>query len=498
MVMNKIKELHILVIDDEKIMRDGSERILKKEGWDATTAESGDKGLELIKTGDFHILLLDLMMPGISGMDVLKTVRQTHPDLLVIVITGYATIESAVEAMKNGAYDFIPKPFTPDQLRIVVRRAIEKISLEREAELLRLEREKSLRDIANEKSRTLTIISHMADGLIVTDQEGSIVLHNPAVTRMLGLEKKAPPGKNLFAWTQKKELSSMVEEVLKSRDTEYQGTSMELALGEPPGSFLMAHSAPVRSAQGEVLGSVTIFHDITCFKELDQMKSDFVNMVSHELRSPLGAMRQKLSLIVDGLIGDINEEQKQVLARVKSRIDGLLGMITNLLDLSRIEDGRLVQQKERVLLPEIIEEAVELMAQEADGKELKFDVTVDSRISPVHADRQSMETVVKNLVNNAVKYTPQGGSVSITAQNCGDFIEIKVSDTGVGISKENLPRIFDKFYRIRNEYTRKVVGSGIGLPLVKAIIDAHLGTITVKSTPEKGTSFTVLLPRGIS
>ena len=495
--MATLEEMRILVVDDEKIMREGAERILTKEGWKATIAENRERGLELIKDGKFRILLLDLMMPGISGMDVLKTVRESQPELLVIVITGYATIENAVEAMKRGAYDFIPKPFTPDQLRIVVRRALEKLNLEREAELLRIEREKSLQDVANEKSKTLTIINHMADGVLVTDQNGYIVLNNPAVTRMLGLEEESPLGKHLSEWTGNEDLARMLEKVLSMGSSQNRGISQELALGDPPKNFFVAHSAPIRSEQGEVFGSVTIFNDVTWLKELDQMKSEFVNMVSHELRSPLSSIRQKLSLIVDGLTGEINEEQKQIVSRVQHRIDGLIGMISSLLDLARIEAGRLVQQKERIALSEIIDEVVELMDQEVEKKGLKFEVTIDAQLFPVHADRQSMETVITNLLSNAVKYNREGGRVSISARNRGEFVEVKVADTGVGISEENLPRIFDKFYRIRSEYTRKVIGSGMGLPLVKAIVEAHFGTISVESESGEGTTFTVLLPKGV-
>ena len=217
--MDTLDEIRLLVVDDERIMREGSERILKKEGWEVSTAESGEQGLELIRQETFHILLLDLMMPGISGMDVLKEVRETQPQLHVIVVTGYATVDNAVEAMKNGAYDFIPKPFTPDQLRIVVRRVMQKITLERESERLREEAEKSLKDVANEKSRTHTIINYMADGVLVTDPNGFIVLSNPAVSRMLGLEGESPLGKHLFDWTKSEELTSMVEKVLEMEDS---------------------------------------------------------------------------------------------------------------------------------------------------------------------------------------------------------------------------------------------------------------------------------------
>jgi len=493
------EEIHILIVDDERIIRDGAERILTKEKWTVATAENGGQGLRLVSENAFQILLLDLMMPGISGMEVLKRVQETHPDLLVIVITGYATVENAVEAMKSGAYDFIPKPFTPDQLRLVVRRAIDRLNLKREAELLRIEREKSLQDIANEKSKTRTIIHYMADGVLVTDQKGCIVLNNPAVTRMLGLEDESPLGKHLFDWSKNEDFTQMVEKVLQMQGSDSsQGISQELAWGNPPKSFFMAHAAPVRNEQGEILGSVTILNDVTWFKELDQMKSDFVDMVSHELRSPLSSIRQQVSLFVDGMVGDLNEKQHQLLTRVQMRVDGLIGMINNLLDLSRIEAGRLVQQKERIIISDTIQDVVELMTPEAQAKQLTFEVNIDPQLLPVYADRQSMETVFTNLMSNAVKYNREGGKVIINAQNRGEFVEIKVADTGVGIAKADLPQVFDKFFRIRTEYTRKVVGSGLGLPLSKAIIEAHLGTITVESEQGEGTTFGVLLPRGMS
>jgi signal transduction histidine kinase len=338
----------------------------------------------------------------------------------------------------------------------------------------------------------------MADGVLVTDQNGCVVLHNPAITRMLELEKELPVGKNILEWSGNSELKDMLENILSIKDSHSQGISRELAWGNPPQRFFMAHSAPIRNELEELLGSVTIFNDVSRFKELDQMKSDFVNMVSHELRSPLGAIRQQVSVVTEGLAGELSEKQEEILQRVLQRLDGHLAMISNLLDLSRIEAGRLVQQKERIILPRIIEEVVELMAPEAEKKGLTFKVTLDSQLFPIFADYQSMETVFNNLVSNAIKYNREKGAVSITAQNSGEFVEIKVSDNGVGIAKENLPQIFDKFYRIRTEKTRKVVGSGLGLPLVKDIVEAHLGTITVESESEQGTTFTILIPKGMS
>src|SRR4030067_3308410 len=213
-------QVNVLVIDDEQIMREGCFRILSKDGWGVITAENGKQGLDHIqaRSEEIDVILLDLMMPGMSGMEVLDHVRAIHPNLLIIVITGYATVESAVEAMKKGAYDFIPKPFTPDQLRIVVRRALERRSLQKEAEFLRKERERSLRDIATEKSKLKTIINCMGDGVLVCDRDSCMVLTNPAASRMLKIPEPILLGNFLSQCNLPPELSRTMEESLKIKD----------------------------------------------------------------------------------------------------------------------------------------------------------------------------------------------------------------------------------------------------------------------------------------
>ncbi len=239
-------QTNILVVDDDRTIRDGCSRILSKSGWTILTAENGQKGLDEIQTlqREIDVVLLDLMMPGVSGMEVLEQGLRMVPDLLVIVITGYATVESAVEAMKRGAYDFIAKPFTPDQLRIVVKRALERRSLQKEAEFLRQEREKSLRDIATEKSKIKTIIHSMGDGVLVCDQDGSIVLTNPATNRMLQLSEDDLLGKLLTEVHLLPELASAIDESLKTRESAFTSISQELSLGGSGGSL---SSSPYRS-----------------------------------------------------------------------------------------------------------------------------------------------------------------------------------------------------------------------------------------------------------
>jgi PAS domain S-box-containing protein len=488
---------NILVIDDEQIMRDGCSRILSKDGWSVICAENGGQGLEEIKGSPetIDVILLDLMMPGMSGMEALDHIRTIDPNLLVIVITGYATVESAVEAMKKGAYDFIPKPFTPDQLRIVVRRALERRTLQKEAEFLRREREKSLRDIATEKSKIKTIINCMGDGVLVCDRDGCVVLSNPAASRMLKVSENSLIGNFLHQCHLHSALSDTIQESLATSDKNYTSVSQELSIGDSGEIFLRAHTAPVRNDLGETLGSVTVLQDISHLKELDKMKSEFIAMVAHELRAPLAAVEQQLTVILNKMAGDITMKQEQLLGRAKERTKGLLTLIKDLLDLSKIEAGMMVQYKEPIVLQEVIQRVVDLMRVEAENKKIDLQFSTPSNIPLIHADRNSMEGIFTNLISNAIKYTPEGGKVWVTLGDEGGFVKATVSDTGIGIKKEDLTRIFDKFYRVKTIETRQIVGTGLGLSIVKSIVDAHLGSISVESEEGGGTTFSVLFPK---
>ncbi len=483
--------VRILVIDDEKIIRDGCQKVLVKEGWEVKTASSGAEGLQILQEGPCDLLLLDLKMPGLSGMEVLHRVRELYPQMLVVVITGYATVESAVEAMKAGAYDFISKPFLPDQLRIVVRRALEKKALEWETELLRREREKGLRAIAEEKSKIKTIIQCMADGVLVTDHEGNIVLYNPAFLRLLQIERSFPKVVADFlhieGW---RELAERIKQVQEGSPV-----SVEINRGE---FTLMAHIAPVLSGEGEFLGTVTVLRDISMLKALDRMKSDFVALVAHELRSPLASIEQQLAVILAGILGEVNHRQQEMLARAKERTHALLNLIKDLLDLSKIEAGFVVQHKEPVSMEEILAKVVEILKPQAEAKKISLELVLPPSLPQVIADKRNIEEVFLNLVSNGIKYTTEGGKVWLSGGVQGSYLVIEVGDNGIGIPAEDLPHIFDKFYRVKSVQTRRIMGTGLGLPIVKKIVEAHLGTIEVQSQVGVGSIFRVALPLTLS
>jgi two-component system, OmpR family, phosphate regulon sensor histidine kinase PhoR len=242
-----------------------------------------------------------------------------------------------------------------------------------------------------------------------------------------------------------------------------------------------------------VVGAVTVLEDITAFKQLDQMKSSFVHMVAHELRSPLASIRQINNVLMDGLAGEMSERQRDLIERGNRKIDALLELINDLLNVAKIQAGKLMEHRAPTDITPIIREIIELMKPRAEeqGVSLKFRC---EKIGPVHADSRRIEELIGNLVSNAINYSPDGGEVTVSTLARGKWIELAVQDTGVGIPPEELPRIFEQFYRIRHPKTRKVVGTGLGLSIVKAIVEAHHGTIEVESVPDRGTTFRVMLP----
>jgi two-component system phosphate regulon sensor histidine kinase PhoR len=482
----------ILVADDERVIREGIRRILSRENLQIFPAENGLQAWETLQQQSFDLLLIDLKMPQMDGMELLQRVKNQFPDQIVVIITGHATIEAAVEAMKYGAYDFITKPFLPDQLRMVVNRALEKRGLEIEAKQLREERERSLKDIAMEKSRIQTIIHCMASGVLVTDKEQIVVLHNPALSQLLKISGEPLVGKPLPDSPSLKTLSEAIAQVLKEERP--QTISQEFSLNDHEAVYLRTHTAAVTGDGGTVLGSVSVVQDITYLKALDHMKNEFVAMVAHELRAPLSAIQQQISVILQGLAGMVTEKQRDLLSRSQERADGLLNLIRDLLDISKMETGRSFQQKAPLDLFPLAEKTVALLLPQAQAKDQILELKAGPDIPSINADPQAMEEVLTNLISNAIKYTPEKGTIQVRLRPEAEYLLIQISDNGIGISQEDLGRIFDKFYRVKSEKTRKIVGTGLGLPIVKQLVESHLGYIRVESHLDRGTTFNVLIP----
>jgi two-component system phosphate regulon sensor histidine kinase PhoR len=484
----------ILLVDDETRFRETSVRLLAARGFEVIGAENGQAALDILSKNSIDLILLDLKMPVMGGEECLRLARTSHPDVPVVIITGHGTLDTAVECMKKGAYDFVTKPFEMDQLLLTINRAIEKRNLEREKNRYQEETVRNLIDLNTEKKRLETIISCMANGVMVTNKHMEIILHNPALLRLLGISGDLT---NPIALTQVLHDETLIEalkQIQSGEVPEKEFFSQEIHVGS---KILRAISAPTlgpdRNVFWAVTGTVTVLEDVTAFKQLDQMKSDFLNMVAHELRSPLVSIRQLNSVLLEGLAGPLQEKQQDFVKRTMNKIDALLGLINDLLDVARLEAGRMVRQQAAVDVGKIIEEMVALMESRAREQRIVLSCSLKD-LRPILADPKNIEEVLNNLLSNAINYSPDGGKVTVTARGVDQFIEIKVSDTGVGIPAEEIPKIFEKFYRVKHPKTRHIAGTGLGLSLVKGIVEAYHGSIGVESAPGKGTTFTIILP----
>jgi signal transduction histidine kinase len=493
-VKNRVDSIRVLVVDDEQDIRDGSERILTRIGCKVLKASRGDKGLEILEKEGASIVLLDLKMPGMDGIEVLGRIRELNESILVIVITGYATVETAIEAMKLGAYDFISKPFEPDQLRIVVNRAWEKIRLTQQAEKLEEDRRRTLSDLDTEKSRLHTIMEYLPNGVMVTNTKGQVVLMNQAFKQLLNLAPGLKLGGQIDDYVSDKDLCNLVMEISQGKHVDYDDVpDYEFALSD--GKYLLAKGKPVLGERKECLGAVINVVDISAMKVLDQLKSEFVAKVSHELRSPLSTIHEQLALVIRDMVGEITEHDQHVLARAKEKTQGLISLIGDLLDLSRIEEGLICKDVKPVKIEEVLENIVDFLKTRADVKDQTLSLVLSKDPIPeLTADPLALESIFGNLITNAINYTQEGGKIKVEVDMAGINVRVKVTDNGFGIEDKHMDKIFERFYRVKDDKTRYITGTGLGLPIVKGLIDSMGGFIDVESTLGRGTSFTVLLP----
>ena len=369
----------ILVIDDEPGIRQGCRRALEPLGYRVETASTLQDGLDKFKASSFDLILLDVMMPDGRGVDILEPMIMADPDLVAIIITGYATVELAVEAIKQGAYDFISKPFTADVLRLTVSQGLEK--------------------------------------------------------RLLSKEQKR------------------VAQLEQDR-------------------------AQLQQEKEEM-------------ERMDRFKTEFTTMVAHELRAPTTALQSFLLSMLKGYVPE--EKQQEILTRAVQRAQELLDLINDLLDLAAARQRLTEGKHTRHALSDSLGQVVDLFRPQAEEKGIQLDVQ-DQTPPAVLADPDQMVQVWTNLLSNAIKYTPENGQVSVRLEQADNWAVGCVQDTGIGIKAEYLEQVFEDFYRTPEAKAFNHLGTGLGLTLVKRILEIHGGEIRVDSTPGQGSTFTFKLP----
>jgi two-component system, sensor histidine kinase and response regulator len=375
--MNKT---NILVIDDETGIREGCKRALTPLGFQVQTAENGEQGLQKISSTVFDLVLIDVMMPGTSGIDLISLIHQHDPEIICIIVTGYATVELAVAALKKGAYDFLTKPFTSDELLLVVNQGLER--------------------------------------------------------RQLSLETK--------------------------RLQAIEADAQRLA------------------AEKEKL------------EELDRAKVAFIRLVTHELQAPISAITTYLDLMLKGYIPP--EQQHVYLERSLDRAKEQLALISDLLEFGKLREIAGAGKPGLVHLDVVLRVVIEQLEPQAKEKQILLKTDIGSNIAPTCIAADQVKSIWSNLISNAIKYTPSGGTVSVTLRQDDSNIYGQVRDTGIGIPDNARAKIFTEFYRASNAKDLNIPGTGLGLAIVKQIIEKAGGQISFESEIGAGTQFSFLLP----
>ncbi|MBI5194308.1 MAG: PAS domain S-box protein [Nitrospirae bacterium] len=365
------------------------------------------------------------------------------------------------------------------------------------AATMTLEAEK--RQITYDKERTEMVLSHVADGMIMVDDSGRILMMNETAEAIFGKTLKDKAGKHITEGIGEGHLLALSKD-LSSAMKEGMEKEVELKAVDDTGHVLKSSTALVHNPAGKVVGMISVLTDITKQKELDRLKKDFVSHVTHELRTPLVAIKQALSLMVDKTSGAVNEQQEKMLHLMKRNIERLSKFINDLLDMDKIESGKLSVHQAAMDIRAVVNDVVQSLSPWASHQGIELTVVSPESLPSVYADSDRVVQILTNLVGNAVKFTGRGGRVSINVSNVklkeemNKFLKVSVIDNGRGIAIEDIDRIFEKFEQAGNKDSTDIKGSGLGLSIVKSLVEIHGGKIWVESQLGIGSKFTFSLP----
>ncbi|MCX5712158.1 MAG: ATP-binding protein, partial [Candidatus Omnitrophica bacterium] len=347
---------------------------------------------------------------------------------------------------------------------------------------------RSREELLADKVKMESMVVSMVEGVIMLDEKGKIVLINPQARWMLGFGFNEEIDDRVLA---EKFIAIKLDNAYKEHLATKNFVSKEVT--NPQGHFLRCELNPVQNAALEVIGIVVILRDITKEKELDALKSEFVSTVSHELRTPLSITKEGVSLILDEIPGKINEKQRKILATSRDNMDRLARIINSLLDISKIESGKVELRRVPVDVKELINKVALEFEHRIKSKGLNLELDVADKSVMVYADPDKLIQVLTNLIGNAYKFT-QKGKIAISCHEKGDKIECSVEDTGVGLSPDDLAHVFEKFKQFSRVAGAGEKGTGLGLSIAKALVEMHKGSIRAESTIGKGSKFSFSLP----
>ncbi len=334
-----------------------------------------------------------------------------------------------------------------------------------------------------ERSKLSAVLDTMADGVVVADADGDVTLLNTAAERLLGLSGRDVVGGRLAGVVWDHELMKLVREATEL--DEQQDGEVVLAASR---RTVNAVATPI--IQGGAEGVLLTLHDLTRRRRIDTTRREFVSNVSHELRSPLASVKAMVETLQAGARDDA-EKANDFLERINDEVDRMTALVTELLELSRLESGRVEMNVEPFNLEPIVLGVIDRLQMQADAGGVELACDIPPGLSSVLGEKAKVAQVLVNLVDNALRFTPDGGDVNIAAKKAGDVVEVTVADSGPGIPPEHLPHLFERFYKV--DRSRREGGTGLGLAIVRHIVQAHGGKVTVASEVGKGTRFTFTL-----
>ncbi len=478
----------ILIVDDEYGVRSGIRTILEMDGYEVAEAADGAAALAALGERDFDVALLDYRLPDTDGLSLLRTMKQRGSEAMVCMITAYANIDTAVAATRQGVDFFLPKPFNPDDLEGVIETLLRHKRARTEADRLRAEHEASLLALAEEKTQTHSLVSSLRDAVLVVNRAGDVVLANPPMLELLELGEDAVlmrPARELLGGGALAPLCEQLAAPAKDR------TIRQLELGE---QTWMASIVTFRDGGGAERGRIITLSDISEVRRLAMEKQKFIRTMVHELKSPLGSIKGLLEVVTDKSLGEDLDPYIPMIARADHRIDNLVELIRDLLTLARSEQAPEGEEPELVPVARVLDEVVELARERGAQRGVTVVTDLAEGLPPALIRPDDLRLVLSNLVGNAVKYNRDAGTVTVRGAVEAGCLRLDVADTGIGIRPENLARLWDEFFREKRAETRELEGNGLGLSIVKRLVERAGGRLEAASVDGEGSVFSVLLP----
>ncbi len=478
-------------------------RMVKEENlpYDYTIAGSVAQASVILNNEKFDLIFVDYLLGDGTAFDILDSIVGTP----AVFATGTGSEELAVKAMKSGASDYLIKDPARNYLKVlpeIVKNAIRHKNAEDELKqyhekLVELVKERT-EQLAEEKELLAVTLSSMGDAVIAVDADNRITLFNKAAEQLTGWRfeevryKQVDEIIKIINEITKQPNDSPIDMVLESREIE-SGTGNDVLIARNGRQCpIDATAAPIRKNDGTMTGIVMVFRDVSQQREIDRMKSDFISSVSHELRTPLTSIKAYAeTMLEDHEMRD--ETRREFLQIINEESDRLTDLINGILDISKIEAGTIEIIRKPVNVASVVKRAAVSLEYLAGKKQIKLQTDITENLPELLGDENKIYSMITNLINNALKFTPEDGTVSVLAKLINNELVIKVSDTGMGIPKDDLNKIFGRFYRVRRP-GKQIQGTGLGLAIVKEIVIRHDGRIDVESEIDKGSIFTVYLP----